>query len=240
MTDLVFNTKEITALTNEIYRVRLAPEEGEVFEFKAGQYLFLKMPDGKNIPLSIASAPEQKSYIELHIRVTHPESLAADMIELFRTGSNFEIDAPFGECVLEKGDSPVVIIAGGTGFSSMKSLLESAFVQFPKREFALYLGAQKAEELYQTSIIENWQTDAVKFSYIPVVGETTNSWDGATGFPHEVAIKDYQDKATQCEFFVSGSEPMVMNVYQALKEAGVTSERIHSDILDIKRASGQL
>jgi len=239
MTTITFKTKEVKALTDEIHRVRLSPVDGDVFEFKGGQYLFLHMPDGKKIPLSIASAPEQKSYIELHVRNMHPESLAAKMLNLFQTAESLEIDAPHGSCVLPSGDAPVVIIAGGTGFSPMKSLLESAFVQCPGREFALYLGAQKAEEIYQSPIIEDWNTSDVSFSYTPVVGESCEQWKGAVGFPHEHAIKDYSEKAPECEFFISGSEPMVMAVYKSLKESGVPSEQIHSDILDIKRASGE-
>ncbi len=235
-----FKTLEVKPLTDQIHRVRLSPLEGDVFEFKGGQYLFLHLPDGKKIPLSIASAPEQKDYIELHIRSMHAESLAAEMLSLFQTADVLEIDAPHGNCILRDGKNPVIIIAGGTGFSPMKSLLESAFVGAEGREFALYLGAQTKEEIYQSPIIEGWQTNQVTFKYTPVVFEVDDSWKGATGYPHEAAIADYQDKLSNCDVFISGSEPMVMNVYKALTEKGVPPNQIYSDILDIKRASGDI
>ena len=235
-----FKTLEVKALTEQIHRVRLSPIEGDVFEFKGGQYLFLHLPDGKKIPLSIASAPEQKNYIELHIRSMHAESLAAEMLNLFQTADVLEIDAPHGNCTLRDGSNPVIIIAGGTGFSPMKSLLESAFIGAAGREFSLYLGAHTKEEIYQSPIIEGWQTNQVTFKYTPVVFESDQSWNGASGYPHEVAIVDYDDRLPECDIFISGSEPMVMNVYKALTEKGVPPDQIYSDILDIKRASGEI
>ncbi|TQV89236.1 NAD(P)H-flavin reductase [Aliikangiella coralliicola] len=240
MNELNCTTTEIKQLTDQIYRIRIQPEKGNLFEFKGGQYLYLLMPDGKRIPLSIASAPEQKAFIELHIRLIPGHDLAADMLNLFKTATRLHIEGPYGECFLKQGDKDLVIIAGGTGFSPMKSLLESALAQGTSRKLSLYLGAQASSDLYQSEIINEWNHGQCQFTYIPVVSETDKNWTGETGFPHEVALAQLGEKSSECEFYVSGSEAMVMNVYQSLVKAGVPKDQIHSDILDIKREMGQL
>lgn len=237
MNELNCVTQDISKLTDEIHRIRIVPESGELFSFKGGQYLYLLLPDGKRIPLSIASG-EQASYIELHIRLIEGHQLAADMIELFKTAKRIHVEGPYGKCFLDEGESPVVIIAGGTGFSPMKSLLESEFAKNAKRPLALYLGVEKEEDLYQADIIANWPNLA-NFSFVPVVNKPGKEWQGETGFPHTAAIKTFQDSLADSEFFISGSEPMVMSVYQSLLDHEVPKNQIHSDILDIKREMGK-
>ncbi|MCW8999765.1 MAG: NAD(P)H-flavin reductase, partial [Kangiellaceae bacterium] len=83
-----------------------------------------------------------------------------------------------------------------------------------------------------------WPNSA-NFSFVPVVNKPGNDWQGETGFPHDVAIRKCQDTLSDTEFFVSGSEPMVMSVYQSLLDKGVPKIQIHSDILDIKREMGK-
>jgi len=232
-------TQDITRLTAQIYRVRLSAHHGSLFEFRGGQYLFLHLPDGKKIPLSIASAPEESQFIELHIRLVSGGGIVEEMLNLFNAGEPFEIDGPYGNCFLKPGNLPVIIIAGGTGLSPMKSLLESAFSRGEKREFKLFLGTQKSAELYQNDLLAELQDQYTNFEYIPVVNEPEKNWQGQCGFPHQIALTQLGEKAKSCEYYVGGSEAMVMSVYQSLIKEGVPKELIHSDILDIKRDSGE-
>jgi len=232
-------THEITQLTDQIYRVRIQAEAGELFEFKGGQYLFLHMPDGNRVPLSIASAPEERQFIELHIRLLNDGGLVRQMLDLFQSSSAFQIEGPAGRCCLRDSERDVVCIAGGTGFSPMKSMLESALKQGDQRQLSLYLGVQQPEELYQHLLVEALDRQYNNFHFVPVVGDSNCEWAGAFGFPHQVALDRLGDKVTACDYYIGGSEAMVVNVYQALKAEGVPTENIYSDILDIKRDQGE-
>ncbi len=240
MTSHQFTTQEIKALSEQVFRIRLAPVNDKVFSYQAGQYLFLVMGENKKIPLSIASAPHEKNFLELHLRIIEENSLAGEMLALFKDSKQVEIEAPFGNCTLPNGHTPIIFIAGGTGFSPVKSLMETAFNQSPKRELALYVGAQNESEFYQSDIIANWKSQSFNFHYTPVINEMQDGWTGKIGFPHQSAIADYSDNIEHCDFFVCGSEPMVMNVYQSLLNAGAQANKIHSDILDIKRENGEI
>lgn len=239
MNELNCVTLDIKKLTEQIFRVRLKPLDDKPFEFEGGQYLYLLMPDGKRIPLSIASAPEEKQFIELHLRLIPGHELAAEMMSLFRNAKKVHIDGPYGKCVLKDRNNKVAIIAGGTGFSPMKSLLESAFNKNFSQEISLYLGAQSPVDLYQSELVNRWNTGSCQFRYIPVVNEPDENWSGATGFPHQVLLDDLGGKTEATDYYLSGSAAMVMNVYEELKKTGVNSDNIFSDILDIKRDMGE-
>ncbi|WP_444996133.1 FAD-binding oxidoreductase [Aliikangiella sp. IMCC44359] len=235
------STLAIEQLNEQIYCVRIQLQTGEKFLFKGGQYLFLLMSDNRQIPLSIASAPEETNFIELHIRVTQENSLASEMLALFESGQTFQIMGPSGNCYLkEDNNENIVIIAGGTGFSPMKSLLESAFKRNSACQLSLYLGAQSSADLYLSSLVQSWTSSKNNFTYVPVIASSEDGWLGQTGLPHEVAIADLGDKVKQCEFYIGGSEAMVINVYNALQAVGVLKNKIHSDMLDIKRATGEI
>ena len=239
MNELTCSTLDVTALGEQVFRVRFQPLDAELFDFKGGQYLYLLMPDGKRIPLSIASPPQQRQFIELHIRLIPGHQLAADMLHLFNTATKIPIEGPYGDCHLRVGNKKVVIIAGGTGFSPMKSLLESAFSQPESRNFCLYLGAQSKKELYQQTIIQAWDTGVCQFRYIPVLQQAEENWSGASGLPHQVAIEELGEDLARADCYISGSEAMVLHVYKALLAAGVDKASIFSDILDIKRQMGE-
>jgi CDP-4-dehydro-6-deoxyglucose reductase len=233
-----FTLLDVKNLSDDVFGFRLQPKQ-KPFEFKAGQYIFLLMPNDKKVPLSIASAPEQTDFIELHIRSMPGNDFTADMIKFLQNEPTIEIDGPDGKCCLQNNDNTLVAIAGGTGFSPMKSLIESALDQQTSRKLRLYVGAQESSMLYQTPIVESWKIGDCDFKYTPVINAQESNWTGDIGFPHQIALAEL-DSCDNCDFYVGGSEAMVLNVYQSLLDAGVNKNNIFSDIIDIKRQMGQL
>ncbi len=232
-------TVDVHPLNDQIFRVRVRIADGSNLVFKGGQYIVLHMPDGKRVPLSIASAP-QESFVELHIRLIEGHSLAQDMIDLFNNAENFQIEGPCGGCFLNDNHRDIIIIAGGTGFSPMKSLIECAFASQNERQIQLYLGAQVFSDLYQHELIKQWELDYDNFSYVPVISGDDSNWQGITGFPHTSAIQQNKDTLSKNDFYISGSELMVTSVYNELISNAVNKSQIHSDILNIKRESGEI
>jgi len=240
MTEFKCRTKDVVQLNDQIHRIRIVPDDDKLLDFKGGQYIVLHMPDGKRVPLSIASAPEEKSFLELHVRAVEGHPLASEMIELFKTADEFQLEGAYGGCFLNDSDRKLVIIAGGTGFSPMKSMIESAFAQKIEREIELFLGAQVINDLYQHDLIKQWELDNENFSYTPVISGEDENWQGAKGFPHESAMDCDENELVEKDFYISGSGPMVMAVYEALREKGVDKSQIHSDMLNIKRENGEI
>ncbi|MEP1741045.1 MAG: FAD-binding oxidoreductase [Kangiellaceae bacterium] len=240
MTEFTCRTKEVVQLNDQIHRIRIIPDDEKLFDFKGGQYIVLHMPDGKRVPLSIASAPEERNFIELHVRLVEGHPLASDMIELFKTAEEFRLEGAYGGCFLNDSDRNLVIIAGGTGFSPMKSMIESAFAQQTSRKIELYLGAQVTGDLYQDDLIKTWEQQYENFSYTPVISGDEDGWQGVKGFPHEPAMDCEEQELLAKDYYISGSAPMVTAIYKALTSKGVDKSQIHSDMLNIMREKGEI
>lgn len=238
MQELHCQVDDISLMGKDVYRVKLASDELRQVKYQGGQYLTLLSKGGHWIPFSIGNAPEENSHLELHIRLIPGHELAEQILNTLRKTRKAHIQLPMGKCVLRAGDRPVVCIVGGTGFSPVKAMLESAFVQQDAREFHLFWGAQSKADFYLLELAESWQQQQKNFKFTPVVSGDDDHWKGARGLVHFEAIRQLSD-LSQYDFYVSGSEAMVMAVYYDLLEKGADKERIFSDMLDIKRDMGE-
>lgn len=229
---------ELDVIGKDVYRVKLTADELSATPYQSGQYLTLQVEGGRWIPFSIGNAPEEKSHVELHIRLVPGHELAQQIIDQLQQTRTAHIQVPMGKCVLRSGSRDVVCIVGGTGFSPIKAMLESAFHAQDARRFHLFWGAQTASELYLNELPEQWQQSKTNFNYVPVISGDDPNWQGERGFAHEPAFRQL-DCLTDKDFYISGSPAMVMAVYEALLQQGVDKSQVFADMLDIKREMGE-
>ncbi len=238
MQELHCQVDDISLLGKDVYRVKLTSDELRQVKYQGGQYLTLLSKGGHWIPFSIGNAPEENSHLELHIRLIPGHELAEQILNNLRKTRKAHIQLPMGKCVLRPGDRPVVCIVGGTGFSPIKAMLESAFSLNDPRQFHLFWGAQTKEDFYLLELAKSWHSDHDNFKFVPVVSGDDDNWKGARGLVHFEAIHQLED-LSQFDFYVSGSEAMVLAVYYDLLDKGADKDRIFSDMLDIKRDMGE-
>jgi len=128
----------LTPLTAHVYKALLKPSQA--VDFAAGQYLNFVMSDEDKRPFSIASAPGAE-YIELQIGAFGSDSYPMQVIEHIKANAEVTIEMPFGSAQLrEDSQRPLLLIAGGTGFSYIKSMFEHLVAQSSQREVIVYWG----------------------------------------------------------------------------------------------------
>ena len=121
MTTLSCKVTSVEAITDTVYRVRLLPEAD--FSFRAGQYLMVVMDDRDKRPFSMASTPDEHGFIELHIGASELNLYAMAVMERILKEREVVVDIPHGEAWLrDDNQRPLVLIAGGTGFSYVRSI----------------------------------------------------------------------------------------------------------------------
>lgn len=87
MTTLSCKVTSVEAITDTVYRVRLVPDAA--FSFRAGQYLMVVMDERDKRPFSMASTPDEKGFIELHIGASELNLYAmAVMDRILKTGKS--------------------------------------------------------------------------------------------------------------------------------------------------------
>ncbi len=139
--------KSIEPLACNTYQILLHPETPVAF--KAGQYLMVEMGEKDKRPFSIASSPcRHEGELELHIGAAEHNAYASEVVEAMKKAQaedgDIAIDAPHGDAwVKEESDRPLLLIAGGTGFSYVRSILDHCIAQNSKKRDSSILGCKR-------------------------------------------------------------------------------------------------
>lgn len=215
----------------DIVRVSLALDA--VPAFQAGQYLELALPDGNWAPFSLACAPGSRN-IELHIQYLPGRETAAQLRKLLQPGHRVQLRMPAGGCYLQGEERPLLLVAAGTGFAQMKSILEAAWNRGWQAPITLYWAARTAAGLYALEQAQAWQQQHAGFTLVPVVELAEADWQGRTGRITETLAADFlpADSASQLEGYISGSPAMVYAVEDLLMSRGMPARALHSDVHD--------
>ncbi|UZE96448.1 2Fe-2S iron-sulfur cluster-binding protein [Alkalimarinus alittae] len=228
----------IEELNHDVYRVVLRPPAGKRVEFYAGQYLSVLM-DGRDPSFfSIASVPTQPDEpanrnIELHVQAAEGWESASAVINFIKTHSVVKVQLPFGKaCLVEPVDQPLLLIAAGTGFAQMQSIIEQALSVNPEQKISLYWGGRQANDIYMLDKPEEWKKTYANFSCRTISGDTEdNEWPGHHEQLFNTVLKDGHD-LKECQVFASGSPGMVYATMDAFLEKGMPAENFHSDVLE--------
>ncbi len=223
----------VDELNASIYRARLRLPAGKLPEYFAGQYLSIELP-GKTAPnyFSIASAPGQRE-IELHIQADPHLDTAVEIVEYLKKSETVSVSLAFGKaCLPAVPKCPLILMAAGTGFAQMKSIIEFVFQQGSCHPVTLYWGVRRESDMYMQSLAKQWQHEHPEFRFVPLIAED----DTLAGVEHhnqlaEAVIADGHD-LSQCEVFVSGSPRLVFSAMDELVAGGLAESQFYSDVLE--------
>ena len=199
--------KSIESLAANTYRILLHPEQPVAF--KAGQYLMVVMGDKDKRPFSIASSPcRHEGELELHIGAAEQNAYAHEVVEAMKTaladGSSITVDAPHGDAwVKEESERPLLLIAGGTGFSYVRSILDHCVAQKKANPIYLYWGARDNSQLYAKDELITLSEQYANVHFIPVVEQAPGEWDGKVGNVLEAVSEDF-DVLEDFDIYVAG------------------------------------
>ncbi|MEY3671273.1 MAG: hypothetical protein RI904_930 [Pseudomonadota bacterium] len=195
----------VTSMTrpaSDVAVLQLQLPATETFKFYAGQYVELILKDGKRRSYSMANPPHSAAALELHIRHL-PGGLFTDHV--FGVGATqmkereiLRIEGPLGSFFLrEDSELPIVMLASGTGFAPIKSIIEHMVHQGIKRPVTLYWGGRRPADLYMHALAQTWAATIPNFTYVPVVSDALaeDAWTGRTGFVHKAVMEDFPDLA---------------------------------------------
>ncbi len=190
MTTLSCKVTSVEAITDTVYRVRLVPEAD--FSFRAGQYLMVVMDERDKRPFSLASTPMEKDIIELHIGASELNLYAMAVMERIQQQREIAVDIPHGEAWLrEEGHRPMMLIAGGTGFSYARSILLTALSQQPERHISIYWGGRELQHLYDLDELNALAVRHPNLQVMPVVEQPNAGCTGRSGTVLTAVMQDF-------------------------------------------------
>jgi len=164
----------------------------EKFRFRAGQYVDFLLADGHRRSFSIANPPHCADQLEFHIRLIDGGRFTAHVFGSMKPRDIMRIEGPLGSFFLrEDSTRPIVLLAGGTGFAPIKSIVEHAIESGMERPITLYWGARNYSGLYLDKLARSWENALPAFKYVPVLSDapTADHWKGRSGLVH-LAVAD--------------------------------------------------
>lgn len=218
-------------LTHDVMKLQLKLPETERLQFMAGQYLEFLLKDGKRRAFSIANAPHDDDYIELHIRHVPDGQFGDFVFDGLKEKALMRIEGPLGSYFLrEDSQRPIILVGGGTGFAPLKGMLEHAFYIKLDRPIHLFCGVRAKRDLYMDEMVKQWQKQHDNLKYTPVLSDpqATDNWQGETGYVHESVVKHYPD-LSGFDVYLSGPPPMVKAGMDSFYEHGLPETQIYSD-----------
>ncbi|WP_200553479.1 NAD(P)H-flavin reductase [Kosakonia sp. LAM2021] len=228
MTTLSCKVTSVEAITDTVYRVRLVPEAA--FSFRAGQYLMVVMDERDKRPFSMASTPDQHDFIELHIGASELNLYAMAVMDRILKDREIVIDIPHGEAWLRDDEErPMVLIAGGTGFSYVRSILLTSLAQNPNREITIYWGGREEKHLYDLSELEALSVDHPNLRVVPVVEQPEAGWRGRSGTVLAAVLQDF-GSLTEHDIYIAGRFEMAKIARDLFcNERGAREDRLFGD-----------
>ena len=222
---------KMALLTHDVMMLKLKLPETERLQFMAGQYLEFLLKDGKRRAFSIANAPHDDTYIELHIRHVPDGQFGDFVFDGLKEKALLRIEGPLGSYFLrEDSDRPIILVGGGTGFAPLKGMLEHAFHINFDRPIHLFCGVRAKRDLYMDDIVQQWMKQHPNLKYTPVLSDPMDEddWQGETGFVHESVVEHYPDLSGY-DVYLSGPPAMVKAGMDLFYERGLPETQIYSD-----------
>jgi CDP-4-dehydro-6-deoxyglucose reductase len=236
----------LTPLAPDVMQVMLRLPAVERLRFQAGQYLDVLLEGGRRRSFSIASPPHDSDALELHVRrvsgggfterlfagaaagtatATPPTPLAV--------GALLRIEGPIGQFSYRTGHGPVLMLAGGTGFAPLKSMLRHVLETGIRRDIHLYWGARHAHDLYEEALILEWVRRNPQLKFTAVLSEATPAESAhlRVGFVHDAVLADHPDLGG-FEVYAAGPPAMIEAIRTSFVRHGLPPERLYFDSFD--------
>ena len=222
----------LTSLTAHVFKVILKPSEK--VDFIPGQYLNFVMSEEDKRPFSIASSPNS-DHIELQIGAFVADSYPMQVIDRIKSAQKendlVTVEMPAGNAQLRtESERPLLLLAGGTGFSYIKSMFEYLSEQNSQRHIMVYWGLRELDAAYELEETQAIISKLPNASFIPVIEniDDNGTWQGKTGLVHLAALDDIASFESY-DIYLAGRFEMVGAIRNDFIEHGALEEHMYAD-----------
>ena len=117
------------------------------FEFKPGQWVNFRFPEGVSRAYTIASAPQRPEAVQLCVRLGSGKG--GEALRKLEAGAEMAVDGPYGDFLLPEGDGRnVVLLAGDVGIAPIRSIVLDLLAQGDSRKIIVLYEPDQRNILY--------------------------------------------------------------------------------------------
>lgn len=212
----------VNQLATDIFSITLLLDT-DSFSYRPGQYIDLVLSDGTRRSFSIASGACTLGTIDLHVRAAKSSQFIINVLKTRDTPGCLAISGPFGELYYrgapKASDSVIIFMASGTGFSSIKAIMEALLETGSQHPIYLYWGGRCGNDLYLKTWVEQLMQTTPYLTFIPVLSAPMSHerWTGRTGNVHQAVMADFPDMSN-CHVYACGSPIVVESARRDFSE----------------------
>ena len=182
----------------------------------------LTAPDGYRAQrsYSVASSPLDEGEIELTIDRLDDGEVSPYFHEVLVEGDQVEVRGPFASYFVWRGESPVLLVGGGSGVVPLMAILRHRRRTMPELPMRLVYSVRAAEDvIYADELGEE--------AVLTYTREAPQGWAGHTGRIDASLLAD--PRLEDPTAFVCGSNGFVEAASRLLLEAGCEPQRIRTE-----------
>jgi phenol hydroxylase P5 protein len=232
--DFTGTVSRLEHLTGDILGIWLSVDEP--VEFQAGQYLNLHVP-GVERPraFSFSNDPANAHEVELQIRLVPDGEATPKLHNDLQVGDELRFAGPYGRFFVRRShDKPMLFLAGGSGLSSPKSMIEDLLGTGCEQPITLIHGVRTASDVYFDDLFRALEAKHPNFTYVPALSQpdgddSDGDWDGETGFVHEVAERRFDGSFKGMSAYLCGPPVMIEACIRSLMKGRLFERDIFTE-----------
>lgn len=219
--------QKLERVADDVIVMSLKLPTNERLQFLAGQYIEFMLKDGKRRAFSIANAPHDDEMVTLHIRQVPGGEFTGHVFGAMKEKEILRIQGPLGSFFLdESSKKPIILLAGGTGFAPIKSIVEHAIHAAGTRPMTIYWGARDRSGLYLPELPRQWAQAHAHIRYVPVLSD--EDWEGRRGLVHRAVLEDHAD-LSGFQVYACGAPAMIDAARTDFAAAGLPAGEFFAD-----------
>ena len=182
----------------------------------------LTAPDGYRAQrsYSVSSSPLDEGEVELTIDLLDDGEVSPYFHEVVEEGDQVEVRGPFTSYFVWRGESPVVLVGGGSGIAPLMGMLRHKRRTMPELDMRLVYSVRYSDDV----IYEDELGDDAALTY---TREAPEGWTGHTGHIDAELLREPADGARLA--FVCGSNGFVETASGLLLELGMAATSIRTE-----------
>jgi predicted ferric reductase len=227
-----WRVKEVTPESPGITTIHIQPEDGRVFAYQPGQFIFLTLLqqglEKEPHPFSLSSSPERKDMISITIKNAGDFTSKIDQLQ---PGAIALVEGPFGifSYTHLRSGCELVFLAGGIGITPFLSMLRTLQRCEPQRKVTLIWAARLKSDLFAAQELDAMYASMPDFHWEGVLSEEVE-WEGEKGlldYDHLERLIGKPLSAKEIEIFLCGPPRMMNLCLHGLKKLGYRRNQIH-------------
>lgn len=202
--------------------------------FQAGQYINLEVAalGGLSRAFSLANSPGEADVVELNVRIVPGGQVTTWLHEQLKVGDMLKLSGPYGRFFVKKSAQvPLIFMAGGSGLSSPKSMIEDLLAEGCDLPMTLVYGQRSRAELYYDAEFRELAAKHANFTYVPALSSEPDGsdWSGARGFVHEAAKAHFGNDFRGHKAYLCGPPAMIEACISTLMQGRLFERDIYTE-----------